>query len=206
MSFPSISISWAVLWATVSLIVWLIMWAARTGPEQAVSNLAKWATLFGIHPIPAWLRDRTIDMIAYRWAGVAMVGLVAIGILGWVYSSIIPTEKIKEKIIVDVTPEYLMNLYKDNLSAQADKLVSPYIGNWIRVSGQIFDINGPDSLGEVTASFAKSGVLGVTTMNYDKKWSSILLTMRRGQNITALCQILDASTIDVHLQNCELLD
>jgi hypothetical protein len=178
------------------------MWAARTGPEQAISNLSKWATLVGVRHIPAWLRDRTIDRIVYRWGWVAIVALVVIGVFGWIYDS----EQTKEKIIVDVTPDYLMNLYKDNLSAHADKLMSRYIGKWIKVSGQILDIDGPDLVGGMTAKFAKPGILGVTIMNYDKKWSSILLTMRRGQNITTLCQIVDASTSVVDLQNCELLD
>jgi hypothetical protein len=42
---------------------------------------------------------------------------------------------------------------------------------------QIFDINGPGLIGDMTASLAKPGVLGVTIMNYDKKWSS-------GSNLT----------------------
>ena len=80
------------------------MWAARTGPEQAVSNLAQWVTLFGIHRISVWLRDRTIDRIAYLWARVAMILLVVIGILGLVYA-----EQAKEKIIIDATQEYLID-------------------------------------------------------------------------------------------------
>jgi hypothetical protein len=186
------------------------MWAARTGPEEAASNLAKWAELVGVRRVPAWLRDRSIDRLVYRSAGVAMIAFVAIGIVGVVYNILVrdvpkaqDEPKPEERTIVDVTPEYLMELYKDKLTFQADKLVLPYIGKWLKVSGEVRNISSPTA-GVMTMAFVSSDNTSTTFMDYDKPWFDILSTVRRGQKISALCQVLRARRFEVDLYHCEL--
>lgn len=61
----------------------LLLWAAQVGPEDAVSNLAKWAKLAGIESPPGWLSSQSAD----TWATIGGCGAIAVGllaILAWV--------------------------------------------------------------------------------------------------------------------------
>lgn len=57
----------------------LIMALARTPPEDAASNLSKWAARLKIY------YDRRIDEIAYRWAKAVLIVVVTVGLIGAVY-------------------------------------------------------------------------------------------------------------------------
>jgi hypothetical protein len=52
------------IWIFLTGLIGLIMLFARTGPDDATSNLSKWITWVGIHRIPGWLRSRVAD----KWA------------------------------------------------------------------------------------------------------------------------------------------
>jgi hypothetical protein len=61
-----------------------LMFAARTGPEEATSNIAKWVDWMGISP-PRWLTERSAD----RWASrTAVLLFIAGGIIfcAWIYA------------------------------------------------------------------------------------------------------------------------
>ena len=45
-------------------ILALIIGAASVGPEAAVSNLSKWASMLGVHDLPTWLITKAIDRTA----------------------------------------------------------------------------------------------------------------------------------------------
>jgi hypothetical protein len=61
----------------------LIMALARTPPNDAMSNLAKWAEWVGIHHVPLWLRDRRADQVAVRWALATAIIAAAAGTYVW---------------------------------------------------------------------------------------------------------------------------
>jgi hypothetical protein len=50
-----------------------------------------------------------------------------------------------KKIFVEVSPSYLMDLYKDRTSVQGDALFAAYIGKWMTVSGNVRDVSLIDS-------------------------------------------------------------
>jgi hypothetical protein len=54
------------------------------------------------------------------------------------------------RAVIDVSPEYLMSLYADHTSMQAQKLIEPYIGKWIKVSGPLDDVTDYKDLSRVT--------------------------------------------------------
>src|SRR5262249_13342680 len=56
-------------------------------------------------------------------------------------SPVAATEPMQSEII-DVTPEYLMSLYKDVMSSQGDRLLAPYVGKWIRLTQTVADVSG----------------------------------------------------------------
>jgi hypothetical protein len=78
MGAPAIAI-WAALIGTAGLL----MAFARTGPDEAVSNLSRWVEYIGFHRIPAWLRARNADRWAYRGGMLAMAILLFVGGMGF---------------------------------------------------------------------------------------------------------------------------
>jgi hypothetical protein len=69
-------------WSALTGLVSVIMALARTSPDDAVSNLSKWAKRAGLHDIPQWLRNQRADEIAYHWAKISLIVLITIGALG----------------------------------------------------------------------------------------------------------------------------
>jgi hypothetical protein len=111
-----------------------------------------------------------------------------------------------DRIIVNVSPEYLLNFFKEHTSIQAQKLVSAYVGKWMRLSGQVQDITStyPD---RIAVSFNPHPyVLHVVFMFFDEIWKDRLAILRRGDQITVVGQINDAGPNTVNLFHCELLD
>jgi hypothetical protein len=60
-----------------------VMFAARTGPDEATSNISKWMAFMGVPP-PRWLARRTTDHWAARLAFLLMIG-GGIIFCAWVY-------------------------------------------------------------------------------------------------------------------------
>ena len=74
---------WGVIWFALTSIVGWLMYASQVDPDQAVSNLFKWAKKIGIEDPPQWLRDKSADRKMRRNATIALaVLLVAGGAIG----------------------------------------------------------------------------------------------------------------------------
>src|ERR1700720_4564363 len=63
----------------------LLMFVARTGPEEASSNLSKWAIWIGIRP-PTWLTDKSVDHKAKRLAATLLI-LALVSFCAWIYTN-----------------------------------------------------------------------------------------------------------------------
>ena len=59
----------------------------------------------------------------------------------------------KDRIVVDVTVEYLLSLYKIHTTLQAEQLIKPYIDKWLTVSGIIEDLGKRIGSSELGLSF-----------------------------------------------------
>ena len=53
-----------------------------------------------------------------------------------------------ERVFTDVNPAYLVSLYRQYSTAQADQAVKTYIGKWIKVTGTVSDVTREDHLRE----------------------------------------------------------
>lgn len=118
-----------------------------------------------------------------------------------------------ERIVVDVTPEYLVGLFKDYTSVQADKLAAPYLGKWIEISGPLGDVfpRKPAGGGRYTLSvfFADRGIgfnKSYVFLQCDEAWLDRLTILPRGSNIKILGLIEKISRVEIRLGNCELVD
>jgi hypothetical protein len=121
-----------------------------------------------------------------------------------------------ERVIVDVSPAYLVGLFKDQTAIQAEKLTEAYRGQWMKVSGPLGDVLGSTTeIAQVTfrgnaSIFGRSRVgLGYfqVFMYFDRgKWDERLAVLRPGSAITVLGRIGRVNRIEVHLGDCELVD
>ena len=105
-------------------------------------------------------------------------------------------------VVVDVTPEYLWQLFEGRTSAQAGKLVASYIGKWMQVSGPLGDV------GTFQVTFRNiRGTYTVIYMYFRKKqWITRLSALTLGENITVLGRIERVNSLELHLETCELVD
>jgi len=106
-----------------------------------------------------------------------------------------------ERMVVDVTPEYLTSFFEKHTSIQATKLVEDYIGKWIKVAGPLGDVYPNQVTFERTSRFGPT-VFMYFDMNI---WKDRLAVLRRSRRIEVLGQLERVSAMEVHLKNCELI-
>ena len=116
----------------------------------------------------------------------------------------VPPES-SERQIVDVTPDYLRSFFVEHISIQAQRLIEPYIGKWMRVSGPLDDVSNNEYFSQVVFE-RRPGTHTVTYMYFrqpDRR--DRLSVLRRGTELTVLGQIERVNAMEVHLNNCELI-
>ena len=69
--------------------------------------------------------------------------------------------------IVDKEPSALTELYRANTSIQANRLVQPYIGEWMPISGKVYDIDTPTD--NVNLDVWLDGAKTMALLNFDDK-------------------------------------
>jgi hypothetical protein len=119
-----------------------------------------------------------------------------------------PSQKkdlVSERIIVDVTPLYLMDLFSEHTSIQAQRLIEPYIGKWIRISGPLGDVSDNEYFSQVVFEHGPKMFAQVFMYFRQPNRSDRLSVLRRGTELTVLGQIERVNGMEVHLDNCELI-
>jgi hypothetical protein len=112
-------------------------------------------------------------------------------------------QKYPQRIIVDVTPNYLMDLYNNQMSIDGDRAISPFLRNWVLLSGPIWDVS-KISTSLIHIVLEPQGIR-LIYMLFDAQIDR-LSVLRPKQNIWAFCQLKKATTHDIHFENCELID
>jgi hypothetical protein len=118
--------------------------------------------------------------------------------------------------VVRVTPGWLIARFKDHTDVQAQKLVEPYIGKWIRVSGKLNNVmSSSEHFVQVTFQPAKTlferdtedpDDWAMVWMYFPKDQEADLALLPRGAPLTVLGRIDRIDAVNVHLQDCELED
>jgi hypothetical protein len=111
----------------------------------------------------------------------------------------------KDRIIIHDSPEYLMSLFNtDHTSIRAIKLIEPYIGKWMRVSGRLRDVR--EGANHVTVTFeSPPDKITFLFMYFQKSDRDRLSILRRGSQLVVIGQISRINRTDVDLENCELI-
>jgi hypothetical protein len=113
-----------------------------------------------------------------------------------------------ERVIVDVTVEYLARLCKGHTTFQAEQLIKPYLDKWLKVSGIIGDF-GQRASSEMELSFQEIG----PSMWFDEEWHDRISVLKRGDRITVMGQIkavrpllVNPALAYVRLDHCEIIE
>jgi hypothetical protein len=106
------------------------------------------------------------------------------------------------RVIVHITPEELINYFREHTTAQAQKLVGVYLGKWMRVAGPVSDI---DNAGIVFIRHENTNKAILLEFN-EAKWVERISVLRLGDEVAVLGQLQYISGIGIRLENCELLD
>lgn len=124
----------------------------------------------------------------------------------------ISIKKSEERIIADVTPEYLLGFFDEHTKTQADKLMEAYIDKWMVFSGIVNDVVSMSDY-RVTVYLEDNGrednsltnKLRVGARFYEQKQIDQVTVLTRGLKITVIGQISPISGRIVLLENCEFI-
>lgn len=106
-----------------------------------------------------------------------------------------------------ITPEYLVCLFKEHTSIQAKKLIEPFTGKWMRVSGNLGEvISSIPALAQLTFSGRgiSSDLAGIYMYFQTEDSIERLRILRRGDSLTIVGKIRDVNAVYVDLETCEL--
>jgi putative nucleic acid binding protein len=110
-----------------------------------------------------------------------------------------------ERSFVEDSPKRLIAIYKKYTKAQAQKLLRPYCGRWIRVMGTLGDVGewtGSNSTVTFQPSFRSAAVFMVFTDKdvFDKSLS----ILRAGTHITVIGKIERIDSKSMQITDCEI--
>jgi hypothetical protein len=138
-------------------------------------------------------------------------------------SSVMPqaqTSDDKQRILIDVKPEYLIGLYKKYSTAQANQAVKTYIGKWVKISGEVVDVdqdaNWDALVGRVDPSVMITTKIPATKIPADyfdthcrfeeQRLIDRALVLRRGEKITLFGRITRITEQSFSLEKCEFVE
>jgi hypothetical protein len=106
-----------------------------------------------------------------------------------------------QKIFIDVSPAYLIDLYKDRTSIQGDALAAAYMGKWIVITGKVRDIyEAGDGLNAQIFDKDEKFISAIFSKEASKKISHIA----HGTMITISGEVDAIDLMRVKLRHCNL--
>lgn len=108
------------------------------------------------------------------------------------------------RTIVKIAPQYLCSFFKDHLEIQAGRLIAPYIGKWMEISGTLK--NARETPFFLSVDLHEEATLGVClNLIFDLKWREEIEILKNGDSVTIRGQITGARPYSVTLEKCELI-
>ena len=119
-----------------------------------------------------------------------------------------PISPAPPRIVVSLPPQELTQFFIDHVTAQAEKLIQPYIGKWLKASGEITDVvrSGDDWIvyvwhtPSVPTPFSHIGL----SLYFDKNWSDRVALLSRDITLTVIGQIDMVDDHRIRLKHCEI--
>ncbi len=99
--------------------------------------------------------------------------------------------------------QYLRSCFEGRTEIEAERLVQPYLGKWVRVSGTVANVVG----GGDRASFTVTLENKYAFFNFrEDRWRSRLEVLRQGAHISLLGRITSIHSWKIDIDDCELLN
>jgi hypothetical protein len=118
-------------------------------------------------------------------------------------SSVPAAQSQEKRSYTDKTVRDLLQLYDGKTMLQADSLISPFKGEWIRVTARVLQLI-PDQSG-ITAVL-ESRPKDIVNARFDKRWEIPLRRLSTGDTIKIRGRIADTQNgQQLYMEKCELL-
>jgi hypothetical protein len=109
--------------------------------------------------------------------------------------------------VIDVTPKYLVGLFRGQTSIQGQRLADIYLGKWMTVSGRLGDVDVFGSAGaQVVFQTGISDVVVYMWFEDEEYVDERIAVLKKGDRISVLGKIDRIRSIDVQLKECRLID
>jgi hypothetical protein len=103
------------------------------------------------------------------------------------------------KPLLDYSPSDLVKMIEGKMRVEQDRLIAPYIGEKLKVDGNITDIRVNDSFGTIYLETEKPTVI----LYFRGHLISRLHTLKKGQRITVIGILDKVHSYAVELENCQ---
>jgi hypothetical protein len=111
------------------------------------------------------------------------------------------------RIFADITPQDLVRPFDTYVAIQAEKLIQPYLGKWLRVTEPVGNVRSlPNGQWQVTVALKinESGIM-VLSLTFDNEWGDRLSILTRDATIRAIGQIDKIRSREIFFEHCELI-
>jgi hypothetical protein len=115
-----------------------------------------------------------------------------------------PPSEAETRIFTDEQPGFFKQFFDGHTSVQADALIQPYLGKWIRVSGVVINDISRQRNGHLV--FGSSTDKTRLFLHFQNQWSERILILRSGSTIAMAGKILRVDMNAMSLGNCELIE
>jgi hypothetical protein len=106
----------------------------------------------------------------------------------------------QDKIIVDITPEYLWGLFSERTMMQGDKLAKPFLNKWMVICGRFGNVTS-----SMRVSFSSQDEPERVFMKFNNDWQERLELIMPYQKIAVVGRIEYVTNYYLGLEDCELV-
>lgn len=118
-----------------------------------------------------------------------------------------PREVPPQRVFIptDVTPQTLMGMFEGKTTVSARRLVQPYLGKWMKISGRFQNLG---TLGSATYSVRLSTRFDHAYLFYFSKesWEHQLELLQIGQQVALVGKVTKIDEWSIVLEDCELVE
>jgi len=112
-----------------------------------------------------------------------------------------------ERVTTQRTPEDLWELFASLTDMQATRVIEPFIGQWMEISGPVDSVGNWDGhFAQVTLNRPKDPYHHIFFMFRSEGWVPRLATLATGDRLTIRGEIERIDRISIQLTNCEIVD
>jgi hypothetical protein len=109
----------------------------------------------------------------------------------------------QDKIIIDITPEYLWSLFRGRTSMQGGRLAEPFLNKWMVVCGPFRNIR--QLTNQMCVTFAHRATMEIVFMYFNEDWRGRLEIIIQDQKISVVGRIDSVNNDTLMLEDCELV-